>query len=45
MKNRIRTALFDQGFTFPEVTVLLEEDVGIRHLVFECDIEEEFADE
>ena len=45
LKNRIRAALFDQGFTFPEVTVLLEEDVGIRHLVFECDIEEEFADE
>lgn len=39
MKNEIREALFRQGFTYPEVTVLREKKK--RHIVFECDIEEE----
>lgn len=38
-KNRISKALFNAGFTFPEVTILKEND--IRHIIFECDIEEE----
>lgn len=40
-KNQIRQALFQQGFTYPEVTVLTESEEKIRHIVFECDIEEE----
>lgn len=39
IKNQIRKALFCQGFTFPEVTVLKEDKK--RHIIFECDIEEE----
>lgn len=39
LKNQIRAALFSKGFTYPEVTVLRENDK--RHIVFECDIEEE----
>ena len=42
IKNQIRDALFRQGFTFPAVTVLREGKK--RHIVFECDIEEEMED-
>jgi len=45
LKKKVRRALFNQGFTFPEVTVLLEKDTGTRHLVFECDIEEDLMEE
>ncbi len=38
-KNRIRKALFEGDFTFPEVTVLKDGDK--RHIIFECDTEEE----
>ena len=39
LKNKVRGALHRQGFTYPEVTVLRE--AKKRHIVFECDIEEE----
>lgn len=39
LKNKVRRALHRQGFTYPEVTVLRE--AKKRHIVFECDIEEE----
>lgn len=39
IKKEIRNALTEEGFTFPEITVLTEED--IRHIIFECEIEEE----
>ena len=42
IKNRIRSALFRQGFTYPEVTVLKEGKK--RHIVFECAIEEEMEE-
>lgn len=42
LKNQVRAALFSKGFTYPEVTVLREKDK--RHIVFECDIEEEMED-
>lgn len=41
IKNRIRNALFRQGFTFPEITLLDDPDPKLRHVVFECEIEEE----
>lgn len=41
IKNRIRYALFRQGFTFPEITLLDDPDPALRHIVFECEIEEE----
>lgn len=41
LKTKIRSILFEAGFTFPEITVLTEEEEKIRHIIFECDIEEE----
>lgn len=40
-KKRIREKLSDAGFTWPTVTVQAEESNRIRHIIFECDIEEE----
>lgn len=42
IKNKIRKSLFQHGFTFPEVTVIKEEKK--RHIIFECDVEEEMED-
>ena len=42
LKNKVRRALHQQGFPYPEVTVLRE--AKKRHLVFECDIEEELEE-
>lgn len=42
LKNKVRRALHGQGFTYPEVTVLREDKK--RHIVFECDIEEEMEE-
>ena len=39
-KNKIRKALFQQGFTYPEATIETEKENEIRHIIFECDIEE-----
>lgn len=44
VKNKIRTALFENGFTFPEITLLDDPDPSLRHLVFECEIEEEMEE-
>lgn len=41
LKKKIREALFRAGFTFPEITVQVEDKEKIRHMIFECDIEEE----
>ena len=38
VQKQIRTALFKRGFTYPEVTVIREENK--RHIIFECEIEE-----
>ena len=39
-KKKIRKALFDAGFTFPEVIIQTEDENTIRHMIFECSIEE-----
>lgn len=42
LKNKIRRALFEEGFTFADITILVEDEEKIRHIIFECDaIEEE----
>lgn len=41
LKNKVRRALFRQGFTFPEITVMTEDNGKLRHIIFECDTEEE----
>lgn len=43
IKNQIRSELFEQGFTFPEITLLDDPDPKLRHIVFECEIEQEEA--
>lgn len=40
-KKKIRELLFKAGFTYPDVTVLLEQGKNVRHIIFECEIEEE----
>ena len=44
IKKKIRNALFRNGFTFPVVTVLTEDEKKIRHIIFECDIEEDMEE-
>ena len=39
LQKQIRNALFDAGFTYPDITIEREEKY--RHIIFECDIEEE----
>lgn len=41
MKNEIRDALLREGFTYPEIESMDDPNPDIRHLVFECEIEEE----
>ncbi|MDO5346554.1 MAG: phage tail protein [Lachnospiraceae bacterium] len=41
IKKKIRKALFNAGFTYPDVTDATVLSDGIRHLVFECEIENE----
>lgn len=41
MKREVRKALFKAGFTYPEVTDATIISDRIRHLVFECSIENE----
>lgn len=41
MKKKIRQALFDAGFTYPDATDATITEDKIRHLVFECEIENE----
>ena len=39
-KARIRKALFDAGFTYPQITTIYEEVTKMLHIVFECEISE-----
>ena len=41
MKNEIRVALLREGFTYPEIESMDDPNPDIRHLIFECEIEEE----
>lgn len=43
LKNKVRRSIFQQGFTFPEITVLTEDDEKLRHIIFECDTIEKGA--
>lgn len=40
IKKGIRRSLLQAGFTYPSVTVLTEPENNIKHIVFECEIEE-----
>ena len=40
LRDKVRRALLEEGFTAPVVTILLDEDQVTRHLIFECEIEE-----
>lgn len=39
LKKQIRSRLFGAGFSYPEVTVLYEDDTEVNHIIFECEIE------
>ena len=39
-KAQIRKALFDNGFTYPTISELYEEDTKLSHLIFECETKE-----
>lgn len=41
-KRKIRKALMKAGCTYPEVTIIMEQDNKTRHLIFECEIENEY---
>lgn len=41
-KKKVRRVLFNAGFTYPEVTDASVTADKIRHLVFECDIENDY---
>lgn len=41
LQQQIREKLFDAGFTYPEITVLTEDETKIRHIIFECETEME----
>lgn len=43
IKKRVSKALERQGFTWPEVTMLIEGNM--RHIVFECEIDEEVEEQ
>ena len=38
-QKRIRRLLLEAGFTWPAVTVIVEPDDKTRHIVFECELE------
>lgn len=44
LKNIVRMALLKEGFTYSDITVMLDEDKTIRHIIFECEIEESEED-
>ena len=39
LKKKIRSKLFNAGFTYPAVTTLEENDTDKFHIIFECEIE------
>ena len=41
LKNRVRRAIYAQGFTLPQITFQMTEDKVYRHMIFTCNIEEE----
>ena len=41
-KRKIRKALMEAGCTYPDVTIIMEPDNKTRHLIFECEIENEY---
>ncbi|HCT91096.1 MAG TPA: phage tail protein [Lachnospiraceae bacterium] len=41
-KRGMRKALFRAGFTYPEVTEFVEPDSNVRHIIFECRIENDY---
>ena len=40
-KKSIRRAIFDAGCSWPFITMVNDSDRGVRHIIFECDSEED----
>ena len=41
-KKQIRKAIYAAGCTYPTVTVINDDDLGVRHIIFESDSEEDY---
>lgn len=41
-KRKIRRVILEEGGTYPDVTVLMEPDNKTRHIVFECEFENDY---
>lgn len=41
-KKGMRKALFEAGFTYPDVTEFVEPDSNVRHIIYECRIENDY---
>lgn len=42
IKKQIRRAIFEAGFTYPAIDSTVDGNGKIRHLIFECEIEDEY---
>jgi len=40
-RNQTRQLLLHAGFTYPVITMITEPDTQKRHIIFECEVEEE----
>lgn len=38
-KTQIRKALFNAGFSYPQITSLYEDETETNHIIFQCEIE------
>ena len=45
IRNQTRQKLFKAGFTYPVISMTTETDTRKRHIIFECEIEEEMEEE
>ncbi|MEL7568952.1 MAG: hypothetical protein AAGU14_00145 [Eubacteriaceae bacterium] len=39
VKKQVRKSLYNAGFSYPRISSFYEDDTGMNHLVFECEIE------
>ena len=40
-KKQIRNAIYGAGCTYPQVAVITDDELSVRHVIFECDAEED----
>lgn len=45
VKQEIREALFEEGFTYPKITTVIDQENNIKKFVYECEIVKEREEE